>query len=97
MESIKSELKLLEQLEKEQPINWGVDFWKMTTEVHQKLQEIVNRWKANNGRQKIVQLPEGFKDGMIEQIRYYDKHKVKIDGTVPTDRELERIANNGML
>lgn len=91
------ELKLLELLEEENPIHWRVDFWKMTDSVHQRLQVIVDGWKANNCCEKLVELPEGFKEEMIDQIRYYDMHKMKIDGTFPTEWALKRIENNGVL
>jgi len=94
---VKRELDFLEQLEKEQPIIWCVDFWKLTDDVTVKLQQIVDRWKLGNGREKVVELPDGFMDKMIRQIIHYNKHKIKIDGTTPTDRELKRIENNGML
>lgn len=94
---MRKELDFLELLEKEQPINWSVDFWKLTANAKAEIQEFVDKWKANGRRVEGLKQPDDFINRMIDQIRYYDMHKMKIDGTIPTDIELERIANNGIL
>lgn len=91
------ELKFLELLEKENPIHWRVDFWKLTKEAKNEIQEFVDLWKANGRRVEGLKQPDDFNDRMMVQIRYYDKHKKRIDGTIPNEYALKRIANNGEL
>lgn len=92
---MEEELELLELLEREHPINWSVDFWKLTDKMHQEIRELVKKRRSGFGGGNGIETREGFREDVIKEIRYYDEHKTKMDGTVPNKWAFERIQKGG--
>lgn len=74
------ELKLLEMIEVDETEAWHLNFWKLTDETEKQFQLSLKTY--TDGDLDII-FKKDFYNEMMRQIRYFNKHRIRIDGTTP--------------
>ena len=79
------ELELLEVFEKEIPLTVSIDFWKLTNGLYKKIEVAIEIWNQNGRKRDGIKEFDEIYDLMLEEVRFFDKHGYKIDGTEQED------------
>ena len=75
---IKNELELLNLLEEEEPINLQKDLKKVTDDT---LKQIAMLRSCPESGEIITPIP--LQEKIVKEVRYFNKNKMRIDGTKP--------------
>lgn len=74
------ELKLLEIISADETEDWSINFWKLTDEMEKEFEKHI---RGHKGDDLESLFPKDFYNEMIRQIKYYNTHDVRVDGTIP--------------
>lgn len=77
---LEDELKFLELVDGNDNESWWLNFWKLTDETEREFQRLLFDYKGDDVDSIF---PKDFYNEMMYQIRYFNKHRVRVDGTTP--------------
>lgn len=77
---VEEELRFLQLIDNDEKEAWHLNFWKLTDETEQEFERIVKGCKGSDIDQIF---PDDFYNEMMRQIKYFNEHGIRIDGTIP--------------